>query len=178
MASMMRFAASSLVSRVSAPRNLFSAVAPRVMPVQRRVVQVRAEEEGEKKKGMVYGKRTDPAVKRAQLAVTRRLYNKSRKSACATRIKKVLVMADGMMNALPSTEDEVKPLEKLISEAFKEIDKAIVKGVIHKNTGARKKARVSRHKRKVLMAAGLFVPAADHPSYKQYVTLYQKAVSA
>lgn len=34
-------------------------------------------------------KRTDPAQKRAMLAVERRLYNRARKSAVATRIKKV-----------------------------------------------------------------------------------------
>ncbi len=34
-------------------------------------------------------KRMDAAVKRALLGEERRIYNKSRKSACATRIKKV-----------------------------------------------------------------------------------------
>ncbi len=34
-------------------------------------------------------KRTPFPVKRAQLAEERRMYNKARKSACATRIKKV-----------------------------------------------------------------------------------------
>jgi ribosomal protein S20 len=40
-------------------------------------------------------KRTDPAVKRAMLAKERRLYNKARKSACATRVKKVGVYCCG-----------------------------------------------------------------------------------
>lgn len=51
------------------------------------VVRVMAAEGEAKKKAPK--KRTDPAVKRAMLAVERRLYNKARKSACATRIKKV-----------------------------------------------------------------------------------------
>ena len=42
--------------------------------------------EPEKKKVQ---KRTDPAVKRDMLGKQRRMYNKARKSACATRIKKV-----------------------------------------------------------------------------------------
>jgi small subunit ribosomal protein S20 len=57
------------------------------MPVmQRGALQVVAAEEGDKKKVQ---KRTPYPVKRAQLAEERRMVNKSRKSACATRIKKV-----------------------------------------------------------------------------------------
>jgi small subunit ribosomal protein S20 len=54
-------------------------------------------------------------------------------------------MAEKMMTALPKSEDEVKGLETLISEAHSEIDRAVVKGTLHKNTGARKKARCSRY---------------------------------
>ena len=51
-------------------------------------------------------------------------------------------------------------MEKLISEAFQQIDKAVSKGVIHINTGARRKSRISVAKRKLLVDAGLFQPAS------------------
>ena len=79
-----------------------------------------------------------------------------------------------MMAAPPKSEDEVKPLESLIAEAYKEIDKAIVKSVLHKNNGARKKSRCARYKKNVLMAAGLFVPSAEHPDYAKYTKLQAK----
>ena len=53
---------------------------------QRGALQVVAAEEKDKKAPK---KRTPFPVKRAQLAEERRMYNKARKSACATRIKKV-----------------------------------------------------------------------------------------
>ena len=61
--------------------------APVRAPVaQRGALQVVAAEEKDKKAPK---KRTPFPVKRAQLAEERRMYNKARKSACATRIKKV-----------------------------------------------------------------------------------------
>lgn len=57
------------------------------------------------------------------------------------------------------SDADVKGLETLISEAFAEIDKAVGKGILHANNGARKKARCSRRKKKVLIAAGLYTPA-------------------
>ncbi|KAG2491755.1 hypothetical protein HYH03_009916 [Edaphochlamys debaryana] len=104
-------------------------------------------------------KKMPSPVKRAELSEERRVYNKSHKSACATRVKKVIKAAEGMMAALPKSEEEVKSLEKLISEAYTEIDKAVSKGILHENTAARKKARCARWKRTVLMAAGLYKPA-------------------
>jgi small subunit ribosomal protein S20 len=59
-----------------------------------------------------------------------------------------------MMSNHPKDESELKDLELLISQAFKEIDKAVGKGILHENNGARKKARCSRYKRKVLIASG------------------------
>lgn len=45
-------------------------------------------------------------------------------------------------------------VEKLVSEAYTEIDKAVVKGILHKNNAAHKKSRVAKYKRMVAMAAG------------------------
>ena len=160
--------------------------------------------EPEKKKVQ---KRTDPAVKRDMLGKQRRMYNKARKSACATRIKKVrrlllqrfrfisdgytslleldalllvrdeahsppyphpqvITFAESLVSDASKAEAEVPSLERLISEAYCEIDKAVTKGVLHKNNAARKKARCARYKRKVLIMSGLWTPPADHPDFK------------
>jgi len=100
------------------------------------------------------------SLKRERTAEKARQYNKSRKSAIATRIKKVLNTLQTMRTNLPASEDALKPVEKLISEAYQEIDKAIVKGVIHANTGARRKSRIAVAKRKLLVDAGLYTPAS------------------
>jgi small subunit ribosomal protein S20 len=62
--------------------------------------------------------------------------------------------------SLPETEEAVAPVEKLIAEAYQEIDKAVNKGVLHQNTGARRKARLARAKKSLLIKAGLYTPAA------------------
>ena len=61
---------------------------------------------------------------------------------------------------MPKSEEEIKPVEKLISEAYQEIDKAVSKGTLHQNTGARRKQRLALAKRKLLITANLYTPAA------------------
>ena len=46
-------------------------------------------------------------------------------------------------------------LETLISEATKAVDKAVSKGVLHKNTGARRKSRMSKYKQDLRREKGL-----------------------
>lgn len=70
----------------------------------------------------------------------------------------VFKAVDEMMARPPTSEDAVKPIEKLISEAYQEIDKAVCKGVLHLNTGARRKAKVAHAKRQLLIEAGLYSP--------------------
>jgi len=65
--------------------------------------------------------------------------SQDRKSAVATRIKKVL--------AACAANESVETVEKLISEATSDLDKCVVKGILHKNTVARRKARLSRAKK-------------------------------
>jgi small subunit ribosomal protein S20 len=50
-------------------------------------------------------------------------------------------------------------VESLISEAYQEIDKAVQRGVLHANTGARRKARLAAAKRAALIKGGLYTPA-------------------
>ena len=56
-------------------------------------------------------------------------------------------------------EQSVKPVETLISEAYQEIDKAVSKGVLKKNTGGRRKSSIAKAKKKLLIDAGLYTPA-------------------
>jgi len=95
---------------------------------------------------------------RERLAEKQRAYNKDRKSAMATRMKKVIKALESYGGKLES-EEELKPVEKLMSEAYQEIDKAVVKGIIKQNTAARRKSRLAVAKRKLLITAGLYTPA-------------------
>ncbi|CAD7699524.1 unnamed protein product, partial [Ostreobium quekettii] len=88
-----------------------------------------------------------------------RVRNKAKRSAVATRMKKVFKALEAFSDDPPKTEAELEPVETLISEAFQEIDKAWSKGVLHKNTAARRKSRLSRAKNRVLADAGLLANA-------------------
>ena len=46
-----------------------------------------------------------------------------------------------------------------IAEAYAEIDKAVTKGILHKNTGARRKSKLALARQKLLIKAGLYQPA-------------------
>jgi len=61
-------------------------------------------------------------------------------------------------------EAALLPVERLISEAYKDIDKAVSKGIIHKNTAARRKSRLAAAKRNTLVQAGLYTPAGAAPA--------------
>lgn len=72
------------------------------------------------------------AMKRAQLAVKRNERNKMVKSSLRTALRKSREAA-GTENAAAQ-----------LSTAFAALDKAASKGVIHKNTAARKKSRLAK----------------------------------
>jgi small subunit ribosomal protein S20 len=69
------------------------------------------------------------AIKRVDIAERNRLQNKSYKSAVRTLMKKSLAAVSA---------HQANPV------AFSKIDRAVKRGVIHANTGARKKARLAR----------------------------------
>jgi small subunit ribosomal protein S20 len=84
-------------------------------------------------------------------------------------------LAESMMASSDAkSEEQVKSLEKLVAEAYQEIDKAVVKGIIHENTAARKKARCARYKKAALMFSGIYKPAADSPDFARYEKLQAK----
>ncbi|KAH7843448.1 hypothetical protein Vadar_016767 [Vaccinium darrowii] len=104
-------------------------------------------------------KKTDSAVKRARQAEKRRLRNKSKKSEVRTRMKKVLEALDLLRRKKDAQQEEVLSIEKMISEAYKAIDKAVSAGVLHRNTGANRKSRLARRKKAIEIHHGWYTPA-------------------
>ncbi|HEY9628754.1 MAG TPA: 30S ribosomal protein S20 [Coleofasciculaceae cyanobacterium] len=82
------------------------------------------------------------AIKRIEVAERNRLHNKAYKSAVKTLTKRYLAAVEAYgANPSPETEQEV---QQRMSAAYSKIDKAIKRGVIHPNSGARKKSRMAR----------------------------------
>ncbi|QOV24175.1 30S ribosomal protein S20 [Anabaenopsis elenkinii] len=85
---------------------------------------------------------TKSALKRAQIAERNRLRNKAYKSAVKTLMKKYLSAVD-VYAANPSSDLE-NEVQSRLSAAVSKIDKAVKRGVLHPNNGARKKSRLAR----------------------------------
>ncbi len=81
------------------------------------------------------------AEKRVQIAERNRLRNRAYTSAVKTLVKKCLV-AVSAYQATPSPEAQ-KEVQVTISAAYSKIDKAIKRGALHKNTGARRKSQLA-----------------------------------
>lgn len=74
------------------------------------------------------------AIKRVKINEKKASANKSRRSEMRTAIKKAqLAIADGSSDA-----------ENLVKEAIAKTDKAVSKGILHKNTAARKKSKLTK----------------------------------
>ena len=91
---------------------------------------------------------TNSAKKRIQIAERNRIENKNYKSTVRTLMKRCF-MACGIFEKEPGDESKAD-LQKTFNLAFSKIDKAVKKGVLHKNTGANQKARLSVALKKVL----------------------------
>nr|QCI07707.1 ribosomal protein S20 [Nitophyllum punctatum] len=81
------------------------------------------------------------SIKRISITSRNRLRNKKYKLAIKKSIKKYLFS----VKSVDSTK--ISNLENLdnLSFIYQKIDKAIKRGVIHKNKGARKKARLAKY---------------------------------
>lgn len=86
------------------------------------------------------------AIKRVEIAERNRLRNKAYKSAVRTLMKKCMAAADTYA-AQPSPE-ALETVKTTLSSAFSKIDKAVKRGVLHPNTGARRKSRLSKEVKK------------------------------
>ena len=81
------------------------------------------------------------ALKRVNIAERNRLRNKAYKSAVKTLMKKYLTAVETYTaNPTPELQQEV---QQQMSAAYSKIDKAIKRGVLHPNNGARKKSRLA-----------------------------------
>jgi small subunit ribosomal protein S20 len=85
---------------------------------------------------------TKSALKRAKIAERNRLRNKAYKSAVKTLMKKYFAAVETYAaNPTPESKQEV---QTRMSEAYSKIDKAVKRGVLHPNNGARKKSRLAQ----------------------------------
>ena len=87
-----------------------------------------------KSKGKAKMANIKSSKKRVLIAERNRLRNVAAKSAIKTAIKKALELASG---------EDKDALNSAISNVYKLCDKAVVKGILHKNTAARKKSRLT-----------------------------------
>ena len=77
-------------------------------------------------------------IKRIRVALRNQLRNKTYKSSVKTIVNKSLVNIN-----LTDTRD-VGQVQMYLSKAYSRIDKAVKKGILHKNCGARKKAFLAK----------------------------------
>ena len=88
------------------------------------------------------------AKKRIEIAERNRLQNKSYKSAMRTLMKRCLTACTA---SSPESGEEAKvSIQKNMNDAFSKIDKAVKRGVLHRNTGANQKARISSAVKKAI----------------------------
>jgi len=91
---------------------------------------------------------TKSAIKRIEIAERNRLRNKSYTSAIKTLTKKC-INAIEVCAARPGEETQ-QDVQRSVAAAFSKIDKAVKRGVLHPNNGARKKSRIARLLKKYL----------------------------
>ena len=83
------------------------------------------------------------AKKRILTAERNRLRNVAFKSSIKTAVKKVIKLA---------SEKNMDALKLELSNLYKLCDKAVSKGILHKNTASRKKSRVTKAVNKLIAA--------------------------
>jgi len=99
---------------------------------------------------------TKSAIKRVKIAERNRLRNKAYKSAVRTLMKKYFAAVETYAtNPSPELKQEV---QQHMSVAYSKIDRAVKRGVLHPNNGARKKSRLAqrlnRHEQKQGVESG------------------------
>ena len=86
--------------------------------------------------------RIKSAIKRVQIAERNRLRNKATKAMVRALMKKVISLSAAY--AANPQQETLQEIQAAMSAAFSRIDKAAKTGVLHKNTAARRKARLAR----------------------------------
>ncbi len=82
------------------------------------------------------------AIKRVQVAERNRLHNKAYKSSIRTLMKKCFAAVNAY--AANPTPESMQEVQQHMAAAYSRIDKAVKRGVLHPNTGARRKSRLAR----------------------------------
>lgn len=85
---------------------------------------------------------TKSAIKRVEIAERNRLRNKAYASAVKTLTKNFLASVETY--AANPTPELLQEVQQRMSAAYSKIDKAVKRGVLHRNNGARKKSRLAR----------------------------------
>lgn len=80
------------------------------------------------------------AKKRVKVIATKTARNKAQNSALKTSVKKAIV----------AIETKSEDMSVAVNAAMKSIDKAAAKGLMHKNTAARKKSALARKMNKAV----------------------------
>ena len=80
------------------------------------------------------------AKKRVLVAERNHAKNVAVKSKIKTAVRRVL----------EALKDNTEKVQELLNNAYKTIDKSVSKGVLHKNTAARKKSRLTKFVNKTL----------------------------
>jgi small subunit ribosomal protein S20 len=81
------------------------------------------------------------AIKRAKISERNRLENKSYKSAVKTLMKSYFEAVDAYKTA--PTPEALSAVNDKMALAYSKIDRAVKRGVLHGNTGARRKSRLA-----------------------------------
>lgn len=87
------------------------------------------------RKGKIKMANIKSAKKRVLIAEKNRVRNVAFKTSIKTAVKKVLEFAKG---------EDKEALNSALSKAYQLCDKAVSKGILHKNTAARKKSRLTK----------------------------------
>lgn len=100
------------------------------------------------------------SLRRQRVAERNRAYNKHYTELIKSSSRATMKSYETLKQKASSLEAEsdLASADQLLHKAFSNIDKAVIKGVIHKNTGARRKSRLSRARQGVLIAANLYTP--------------------
>ena len=89
------------------------------------------------------------ALKRVEIAERNRVRNKAYRSAAKTLIKKYVAAVEAYSRQ-PSSES-LQEAQKSMAAAYSKIDKAVKRGILHANNGARQKSRLSKRLKQVQM---------------------------
>ncbi|MBE9059882.1 30S ribosomal protein S20 [cf. Phormidesmis sp. LEGE 11477] len=85
---------------------------------------------------------TKSAIKRIRVAERNRLRNKAYKSAVKTLTKRYHEAIEA--NASNPSDENTQLVQASMSAVVSKIDKAVKRGVLHKNAGARRKSRLAK----------------------------------